>query len=388
MTKKCFVIMPFGQKSDPNGQVIDFDDIYEYMIRGAIEDDLKIDCVRCDKINEPGLIHRDMIQQIYDADVAVVDITTTNANVFYELGVRHALKKCVTVVIRRSGTQLPFNIRDLRVIDYDPGKIMSLVRCRKTISQFVEVGLRTLKNDSLVHEYLDIRVSSPRMPIPDSNVYPFSIKGAASKALGLITGDIQNVKIVDIWVNSENTNMQMARFYDGSISGIIRYLGAKKDEKGNVIDDVVANELSRLMGKDRYVDPGTVLATSAGQLNETHGVKRIFHAAAVQGTVGEGYSPVKNFQSCVRHALEKADGPDKKNQNCSSILFPLFGTGTAKGNVEGSFRRILEATLSYLKAKRTSRIDRVYYLTYSQEEFRTCMSVMENSDSLTKLSPA
>lgn len=385
MTKKCFVIMPFGQKTDPSGQVIDFDDIYEFMIRGAIEDDLKIECIRCDKINEPGLIHRDMILNIYDADVAVVDITTTNANVFYELGVRHALKKGVTVVIRRSGTQLPFNIRDLRVIDYDPGKLMSVAGCRKTIKQFVESGLRLSKNDSLVHEYLELRIQPPRMPIADTTAHVFSIKGAPSKALGLITGDIQNVNIVDIWVNSENTNMQMARFYDGSISGLIRYLGATKDAKGNVVDDLIANELQRVMGKDRYVDPGTVIPTGAGELTKTNGVKRIFHAAAVQGVIGEGYSPVRNFQMCVRRSLELADEPDKKNENCSSMLFPLFGTGTGGGDVETAFRRMLDCALAYFKSKRSSRIDRVYFLNYTTPEFRTCMSIMENSDNLTKL---
>lgn len=385
MTKKCFVIMPFGQKTDPSGQVIDFDDIYEFMIRGAIEDDLKIECIRCDKINEPGLIHRDMILNIYDADVAIVDITTTNANVFYELGVRHALKKGVTVVVRRSGTQIPFNIRDLRVIDYDPGKFMSVVGCRKTIRQFVEAGLRLSKNDSLVHEYLDLRITSPREPIAETSAHLFSIKGSPSKAVGLITGDIQNVNIADIWVNSENTNMQMARFYDGSVSGVIRYMGATKDDKGNVVDDVISNELQRVMGKDRYVDPGTVIPTGAGELVKSNGVKRVFHAAAVQGVIGEGYFPVKNFQSCVRRAMELVDLPDKKNQNCSSLLFPLFGTGTGKGDVEGAFRKMLETALGYFRAKKNTQIDRVYFLNYSQAEFRTCMGIMENSENLTKL---
>jgi len=40
----------------------------------------------------------------------------------------------------------------------------------------------------------------------------------------MITGDIQNIKEIDVWVNSENTNMQMARHFERSISAIIRYL--------------------------------------------------------------------------------------------------------------------------------------------------------------------
>src|SRR6266850_4811306 len=44
LNRKCFVIMPFGEKKDPSGAVIDFDDIYDFMIRGAIEDELEMEC--------------------------------------------------------------------------------------------------------------------------------------------------------------------------------------------------------------------------------------------------------------------------------------------------------------------------------------------------------
>jgi len=49
---------------------------------------------------------------------AFVDITTLNANVFYELGARHALKDSVTVLICRGDVEPPFNIEGLRVIPY------------------------------------------------------------------------------------------------------------------------------------------------------------------------------------------------------------------------------------------------------------------------------
>src|SRR6266850_3857781 len=44
LNRKCFVIMTFGEKKDPSGAVIDFDDIYDFMIRGAIEDELEMEC--------------------------------------------------------------------------------------------------------------------------------------------------------------------------------------------------------------------------------------------------------------------------------------------------------------------------------------------------------
>ena len=83
--KKCFVIMPFGQKMDINGKLIDFNKIYSNFIKGTLTD-LGLKCVRCDEIEEAGSIHAKMFEHIFDADVAIVDTTALNANVFYELG--------------------------------------------------------------------------------------------------------------------------------------------------------------------------------------------------------------------------------------------------------------------------------------------------------------
>jgi hypothetical protein len=236
--------MPFGEKPDASGAKIDFDDVYEFMIRGAIEDDLELECIRCDKITEPGLIHADMLKEIFEADVAVVDITTTNANVFYELGVRHALRKGVTVVIRRrapTSLQHPRSAGFLiRPSDPDHGQ------ARKVMPS----------PSGRAPEHRD---RQPGPPVPRcarertaSDPGPhhlFSVKDVPGKAIGLVTGDIQDVKTVDIWVNSENTNMQMARCYDGSISGVIRFLGSKRNDVDEVENDIVALELNTKMAQ-------------------------------------------------------------------------------------------------------------------------------------------
>src|SRR6266481_5340549 len=100
--KTCFVIMPFGEKSDQAGAVIDFDEVYEYIIKKVVEDRLQLKAIRSDKITAAGWIHRDMIKHIAHADVVIVDITQLNPNVFYELGVRHALKSSVTILTRKA----------------------------------------------------------------------------------------------------------------------------------------------------------------------------------------------------------------------------------------------------------------------------------------------
>ena len=58
-----------------------------------------------------------MIQHIYNADLVIADLTDLNPNVFYELGVRHALRNG-TILVAIEGTKLPFDVGDLRAVFY------------------------------------------------------------------------------------------------------------------------------------------------------------------------------------------------------------------------------------------------------------------------------
>jgi O-acetyl-ADP-ribose deacetylase (regulator of RNase III) len=221
----------------------------------------------------------------------------------------------------------------------------------------------------------------------ETNTYEYKLKERRSKRIALITGDIRNVKVADIWVNSENTNMQMSRFYERSISAIIRYLGAKKDVAGYVIEDVIANELAEAMGNRLVVQPATVLPTGAGELQRTHNVKKIFHVASVHGEIGFGYRPINNLEYCVTSALKTADSEEFKSLGLKSILFPLMGAGTAKGNLKEIAERLIHAAISYMETTEDSAIDYVYFLTWTDIELDTCKEMLEGSDKLAKSKP-
>lgn len=217
-------------------------------------------------------------------------------------------------------------------------------------------------------------------PLQITKKYHYNIKGQNAR-IGLITGDIRNIKDVDIWVNSENTNMEMARFYENSISGIIRYMGARKDSVGNVKEDPIADMLRHEVGNNIYVQPATVLVTRAGELENTNNVKRIFHAASVHGEVGTGYHPVRNIQQCVSNSLAKVD---ELSQSFSSILLPLFATGMADGDSESISSKLINEAVNYLQSSPDSRLKDVYFLAYTDEELEDCMEVLDKHPSLTK----
>ena len=219
----------------------------------------------------------------------------------------------------------------------------------------------------------------------ETKTYLYSLKGERDKRIALITGDIRKVKGIDVWVNSENTNMQMCRFYERSVSAIIRYLGAKKDITGYVVEDVIADELAEVMGDNLVVQPATVLVTGAGELQRTHNVKRIFHVASVHGEIGVGYKPIHNIEYCVTNALKKADSEEIKSLGLKSILFPLMGAGAAKGNLKETAEKLIYAAVSYMETTEDSVIEDVYFLTWTDVELDTCRAILEESDKLKAL---
>jgi len=119
------VVMPFGSKRDPSGGPnIDFNAIYELAIRPAIEE-AEMHAVRADEERLGGIIHKPMFERLLLCDYAIVDLTTANANVFYELGVRHAVRPATTLCIFAQHQQIPFDVSLARALPYTLGEANS-----------------------------------------------------------------------------------------------------------------------------------------------------------------------------------------------------------------------------------------------------------------------
>ena len=117
MQDLCFVVMPFGKKPDVAG-VVDFDAVYRDLIAPAIVA-ADLEPLRADHEQSGGIIHKAMFERLIVCRFAVADLTSANANVFYELGVRHAVRPRTTVLIFAQGRgQLPFDVNLLRAIPY------------------------------------------------------------------------------------------------------------------------------------------------------------------------------------------------------------------------------------------------------------------------------
>lgn len=383
--------MPFGEKADRAGRVTDFYEVYRLLVKDAVEAVAGVRSVRCDEIAKAGWIHAEMIRGIADSRLAIVDISMLNPNVFYELGVRHALKPSGTVLIRSKDTQTPFNIEGFNCIDYDS-------RDRRSREEFKVRVVRFLSNaladpacrDSLVYEVIDdlyvgrgvLKKDAHRQVIPRTETYHYDIAAVPGKQIGIVTGDLRDIRICDVWVNSENTNMQMARYYDRSFSGLIRYLGARKSIAGAIVEDTIANALKDALAGAERVEKATAIPTEPGQLEFTNNVRLLVHVASVEGELGVGYAPIMGIQRCVRQALRLADSPQYADRQLKSILFPIMGTGTGRGGTREMAGPQIATAVEYLRSHSDGGMCKVYFSAFDEDILENLRDIMNAMPSL------
>ncbi|MEM6401317.1 MAG: macro domain-containing protein [Cyanobacteria bacterium P01_D01_bin.116] len=214
--------------------------------------------------------------------------------------------------------------------------------------------------------------------ITKREVFSYRFKQFPNNFISLVTGDIRDIDFIDAWVNSENTNMQMSRYYELSISGIIRYLGAEKDQNNHVTDDIIQNELTSLLNGASYVQPGTVIMTGAGKLEKTQNVRKIFHVASVQGQAGSGYKPIPNIERCVRNVLKKVDNL----QDINTILFPIMGTGQAKGNINEISEQLIDSAINYISCNSKTKVKNIYFLIRRKSILKVCRKILDRHSDL------
>lgn len=140
-----FIVRPFGTKEG-----IDFDKVEDELIRPVLTE-LGILGGTTGEIARAGNIQADMMERLLVADLVIADISIHNANVYYELGVRHALRARPTIMIRCAAHDVPFDIETYRYLEYDKGE---LPRTRSALKQAIQKTLRSDVIDSPVFQLL------------------------------------------------------------------------------------------------------------------------------------------------------------------------------------------------------------------------------------------
>jgi hypothetical protein len=116
--KMCFVVQGFGEKTDfRTGRKLDLDASYD-VIKEAVEN-AGLKCIRADEIQHSQIIDKPMYECILNADLVIADLSTSNVNAAYELGVRHALCRRSTIIVAEKQWDFPFDINRNAIRTYE-----------------------------------------------------------------------------------------------------------------------------------------------------------------------------------------------------------------------------------------------------------------------------
>ena len=113
--KICFVISPIGSEGT------EIRDRSDQVLRHLIEPAVKLygyQAIRADAISTPGMITSQVIEHVLESPLVIADLTDHNPNVFYELAVRHIVRKPLIQMIEKPHT-LPFDVAGARTIFFE-----------------------------------------------------------------------------------------------------------------------------------------------------------------------------------------------------------------------------------------------------------------------------
>ena len=128
MRRTCFVVGPIGEHGSPERAHADA--LFDKIIKPTFDEHFpKYNVVRADHISRPGMIDDQIINLLVDAKLVVADLTTRNPNAFYEIGVRHVLRKPIIHVFKR-GERIPADVAAFRAheIAYNTESEIALAR--------------------------------------------------------------------------------------------------------------------------------------------------------------------------------------------------------------------------------------------------------------------
>lgn len=153
--KQCLLIGPIGEPgSDVRKRS---DEIFDWVLEPAARE-CGYTCVRADQLSQPGLITPDLIQRLLTVPLVIADLTDGNANVFYELAVRHATGRPFVQIIDAK-QPLPFNVQNMRTIPVDLA-LSAIEQTKRDVVRYIKdaernsEAIQTPIGDALVMQVL------------------------------------------------------------------------------------------------------------------------------------------------------------------------------------------------------------------------------------------
>ncbi|MEX2630142.1 MAG: hypothetical protein WD341_09415 [Tistlia sp.] len=154
--KSCFVISPIGEEDTSIRKRAD--QVLNHIIRPAASE-CGYTPFRADEIDKPGIITTQVLQHIVDDDLVIADLTGMNPNVFYELAIRHVIRKPYIHMIVK-GEKIPFDVAASRAIFYDPTDLDSAAEAKASIVKQIK---ETEKDPNNIESPVSVSVDLQRL---------------------------------------------------------------------------------------------------------------------------------------------------------------------------------------------------------------------------------
>lgn len=259
----CFVVMGFGKKTDfETGRTLDLDKTYRNIIKPAVKA-AGLECIRADEIVHSGMIDVPMYEQLLNADVVVADLSTSNKNAFYELGVRHALKPYTTIVICEDGIKsFPFDVNHVAVRQYhhmgDGIDFDEVERFRDMLSDAIKqiFNRNPRPSDSPVYTFLN-RLAPPELREAMEGVAEAVAKSAPdAEAAGGVSADAATHSVLMQQVNKaqKDGDFMTAKVLLSTIRGMMKAADPNRPE-----DPYIVQQLALATYKSKLPTPQKAL---------------------------------------------------------------------------------------------------------------------------------
>jgi hypothetical protein len=129
----CFFITPIGAPGSVERKRAD--QIQRHILHAVLAS--KFEIIRADQFSHPGSITQQIIDLVHRSDLVIADLTGSNANVAYELAIRHSFNK-VSIHLVDKADKIPFDLKDERTIVFDLLDPDSVEKCKNEIRKVVE----------------------------------------------------------------------------------------------------------------------------------------------------------------------------------------------------------------------------------------------------------
>jgi tetratricopeptide (TPR) repeat protein len=245
--KTCFVVMGYGEKTDfATGRKLDLNKTYEYLIKPVVEG-LGIKCIRSDEIIHSGVIDVVMYKWLLDADLVIADISTSNVNAVYELGVRHVLKPNSTIIMAESQLKFPFDLNHITLMHYehlgtDIG-MSTVVKFTKQLKEKIEAVMQTGDVDSPVYTYLN-------------GLNPPSINANAQSISSAVRAESSSDPVAKVTLSALMNAAEDAMDSGNYLTAIALFNSAKALDPNS---DLIAQRLALCTYKSKSPDPMAAL---------------------------------------------------------------------------------------------------------------------------------